>query len=351
MIRTQRKNNDVSKGIKLQQIADLIGGELVGERDITITGIAGIEEAEKGDITVLSDSKYLPFLRQTRASAVITSPEILSEDKPLIRTVNPSRAFNKVVSLFMTPSHLLKPPGVHTTAVIGKNVSLAEGVFVGPHAVIEDGSSVGARTIIDANTFIGRNTRIGNDTIIYPNVTIREQTEIGDRVIIHSGTVIGSDGFGYESAGEGHLKIPQIGSVHIEDDVEIGANVCIDRGRFKKTWIKKGAKIDNLVQIAHNVVVGPNCLIVSQAGVSGSTELGKNVVIAGQAGIVGHITLGDKTVVGAGAGVTKSWPAGSVVLGSPAKPIAEQKRIFALISRLPELFKEIAQLKKKLKQR
>ncbi len=179
-------------------------------------------------------------------------------------------------------------------------------------------------------------------------MTIREETEIGDRVIIHSGSVIGSDGFGYETVDGNHIKIPQTGSVWIQDDVEIGANVCVDRGRFQKTVIKKGVKIDNLVQIAHNVVIGENSLIISQAGISGSSELGKNVIIAGQAGLVGHITLGDETVVGAGAGVTKSWPAKSIILGSPAKPLSEQKKLFAFISRLPELFKEFAELKKKV---
>jgi UDP-3-O-[3-hydroxymyristoyl] glucosamine N-acyltransferase len=201
--------------------------------------------------------------------------------------------------------------------------------------------------VIEAGTFVGPSCRIGRDVRVYPNVTIREETVIGDRVIVHSGTVIGADGFGYETVDGVHVKIPQTGSVLIEDDVEIGANVCIDRGRFQKTWIKKGAKIDNLVQIAHNVTVGENTLLISQSGISGSTELGKNVVLAGQAGLVGHITLGDNVIVGAGAGVTKSVPADTIVLGQPAKPISEQKRLFALINRLPELFREFAEMKKK----
>jgi UDP-3-O-[3-hydroxymyristoyl] glucosamine N-acyltransferase len=219
---------------------------------------------------------------------------------------------------------------------------------VGPHAVISEGCRIGDRSIIGANVFIGAGCQIGEDVLIYPNVTIREYVEIANRVIIHSGSVIGSDGYGYETVDGEHEKIPHVGSVLIDDDVEIGANVCVDRGRFKKTWIQKGAKIDNLVQIAHNVVIGPNTLIVSQAGISGSTEIGKNVIIAGQAGIVGHITIGDHAIIGAGAGVPKSVPANAVVLGSPAKPIQEQKRLFAYISRLPEIFKDVAALKKKI---
>ena len=351
MIHTpQRKNNEVPKSLKLQQIAELVGGELIGDREVVITGVAGIKEAGKGDITFLSNARYLPFLKQTQAAAVITSKDTVFKDKPLIRAANPSQAFNKVISFFI-PTPFSKSSGVHSTAVIGKNVQLGKEVSVGPHAVVEEGASIGDNTILEAGVFIGRNTKIGKDSHVYPNVTIREEIEIGDRVIIHSGTVIGSDGFGYETIEDVHVKIPQLGSVLIESDVEIGANVCIDRGRFKKTWIKKGTKIDNLVQIAHNVVIGSNSLIVSQAGISGSAELGENVIVAGQVGIVGHVTVGDGAIIAAGAGVTKSVPAKMTMFGRPARPMAEQKRILALIARLPELFKEIAEIKKRFNER
>ena len=219
----------------------------------------------------------------------------------------------------------------------------------GPHAVIEAGVGIGDGTVIGANGFVGRSARLGKNCRIYPNVTLRERVELGDRVIIHSGTVIGSDGFGYETAGAQHVKIPQLGSVTLEDDVEIGSNACVDRGRFQNTRIGRGTKIDNLVQVAHNVIIGPDCLIVSQSGISGSTELGKNVVVAGQAGLVGHLTVGDGAVIGARAGVSKSVPAKTVVLGEPARPIGEQRRLFALIAKLPEMFKDLSELKKKLK--
>ncbi len=335
------------KGLKLGEIAARVGGELVGDPEIRITGAAGIKEAKNGDITFLSNAKYLPFLDETAASAVITAKEIISEKKSLVRIANPSLAFTQVVSFFASgkPSGIL---GLHPTAVIDPSARLGTGISIGPYVVIEKDTVIGNRAAILAHTFIGARSTIGDDALIYPHVTIREETQIGHRVIIHSGTVIGGDGFGYETIDGVHVKIPQTGFVLIEDDVEIGANVCIDRGRFQKTWIQKGSKIDNLVQIAHNVTVGPNCILVSQSGISGSTELGKNVVIAGQAGLIGHIRIGDDVVIGAQAGVSKSIPEKSIVLGSPAKPISEQKKLFALISRLPELFKELAAIKKKL---
>ncbi|MBI3315926.1 MAG: UDP-3-O-(3-hydroxymyristoyl)glucosamine N-acyltransferase [Candidatus Omnitrophica bacterium] len=341
-----RKNSEKPKSLKLEKIAELVEGKIVGNAQLAITGVAGIREAKEGDITFLSNAKYLPFLSRTRASAVITSKEIKSGKKTLVLTNNPSLAFAKVISLFK-PTVVSKAQGVHPTAVLDPSVRLGPGVSVGPQAVIEADVVIGKDTVIEAHTFIGRGSVIGSGVWVYPNVTLREETHVGERVIIHSGSVIGSDGFGYETVDDVHIKIPQTGTVWIEDDVEIGANVCIDRGRFDRTWIKKGTKIDNLVQIAHNVVVGENSLIVSQAGISGSTVLGKNVVVAGQAGIVGHITLGDEAIVGAQSGVSKSIPAKTTVLGSPAKPIEEQRKLFALIARLPELFKELAELNKK----
>ena len=335
------------KNLKLHEVAELVDGELVGDRNLVITGVAGIKEAEKGDITFLSNVKYLPFLRRTKASAVITAAGAVSTDKPLVRVANPSIAFTKIVAYFMPQEEALKP-GIHATAVIDKSARLGTGAAVGAHAVIEQDAVIGEAAGIGANTFVGRNARIGSQSRIYPNVVIRENVQIGRRVIIHSGTVIGSDGFGYEIIGDKHVKIPQVGSVLIEDDVEIGANVCVDRGRFKDTIIRKGTKIDNLVQIAHNVVIGEDCVIVSQVGISGSTELGRNVIVAGQAGIVGHVSIGDGAVICARSGVSKAVGPKTVVLGEPAKPIQQQKKIFALIAKLPEMFKDLSDLKKKL---
>ena len=345
-----RKNSDTPKSLNLKEIAELVGGELIGDGSVAITGAAGIKEAKDGEITFLSNVKYAPYLEETRASAVITFREAVAGSKPLIRTSNPSTAFTKVLSV-LKPYQARNFTGVHPTAVVDPGAELGPRVGIGPYAVIENGVTIGEGSVIEAHTFVGAGSSLGREVHLYPMVTVREETQIGDRVIIHSGAVIGSDGFGYESVGGRRVKIPQTGTVLIEEDVEIGANVCIDRGRFQKTTIRRGVKIDNLVQIAHNVVIGENSLVISQAGISGSSELGKNVIVAGQAGIVGHVTLGDETVVGAGAGVTKSWPARSVILGSPAKLLSEQKKLFAYLSRLPELFKEFAELKKQIEKK
>ncbi len=347
MTTTPRKSNDVQQSIKLYEIATLVGGEMVGDRNLQITGVAGIKDAEKGDITFLSNAKYLPFLFSTKASAVVVDLDIDTKDLPAIRVSNPSSAFTKIVTYF-TPAQPPAIMGVHPTAVIAEDVYLGERVSVGAQCVIEKNSKIGGGTVVGAQSYIGHDAHLGKNCFIHPHVTIREGVHIGDGVIIHSGSVIGSDGFGYEAANGKHIKIPQLGSVVIEDDVEIGANVCVDRGRFKNTHIGKGTKIDNLVQIAHNVVIGENCLVVSQAGISGSTVLGNRVIIAGQVGLVGHIEVGDDVIVAARSGVTKSVPANSVLLGEPAKPMQEQKKIFALISRLPDLFKDLADIKKKL---
>jgi UDP-3-O-[3-hydroxymyristoyl] glucosamine N-acyltransferase len=348
MIPTRRRNSDSVKNLNLKEAADLVGGDLEGDPTVIVTGVAGIKEAEKGDIAFVSNAKYLPFLSETAASAVIVARGVeTAASKPLIRVDNPSRAFTTLITHFKPPAEP-RLPGIHPTASVDASAKIANGVYVGPNAVIEAGVRIGEGSSIGAGVFIGYSSDLGRETVVYPNVTIREETRIGDRVIIHGGTVIGSDGFGYDTIGGKHVKIPHLGTVEIGDDVEIGANVCIDRGRFQKTVVRRGVKIDNLVQIAHNVEIGEDSLIVSQAGISGSTKLGSKVILAGQAGLVGHIELGDNAVVGAGAGVTKSVPANTVVLGSPAKPMTEQKRLFALIGRLPELFREFAELKKKI---
>ena len=332
----------------LKEIARLIGGELVGDPDVAITGISGIKEAKEGDITFLANPKYSSLVETTKAAAIITSREPVETSKPLIRTDNPSIAFTKVVDL-AAPDDNKCPEGIHPTAVIHPGVHLAKGVAVGAYTVIEDGVGIGEGTVIYSGCYFGRRVKIGKNCLIYPHVSIRERVEIGNRVIIHSGAVIGSDGFGFAMVKGVQEKIPQIGTVSIEDDAEIGANVTIDRARFDKTVIGKGTKIDNLVQIAHNVITGENCVIVAQVGVSGSTVLGKGVILAGQAGIVGHVHIGDKAIVAAQAGVTKSIPAGTKVSGYPAKPHKAARRVNACLQRLPELYKRIKELEEKVK--
>ena len=333
----------------LKQIADLVKGEVVGSPDIVITGISGIKEAKEGDITFLANSKYAPLVNVTEASAVITSREPLNTKKALIKTDNPSIAFTAVVDLLL-PSKPQHPKGIHPTAVIAKDAVLSKNVSVGAYTIIEQGVSIDEGTIIYSGCYVGQQVKIGKNCLIYPQVSLMERVLIKDRVVIHPGAVIGSDGFGFVRISGNQRKIPQIGTVLIEDDVEIGANVTIDRARFDKTIIGRGTKIDNLVQIAHNVITGENCIIVAQAGISGSTILGKEVILAGQAGVVGHIQIGDKAIVCAQAGVTKTVPPGITVSGYPARVHHEAKRVNACLQSLPELYKKVKELEDKLKE-
>lgn len=333
----------------LKEIALFVGGEVVGDDNIVVTGASGIKEARTGDITFLANPKYLNFIDKTQASAIITSRDVKSAIKPIIRTEDPSLAFARIVSL-IAPIEAKHPKGIHPTAIIGKDVLLGKDVGIGPYVVIEDKVSLGDHAVIYAGCYIGHGTKIGSRAVVYPNVSIRESISIGDRVIIHSGTVIGSDGFGFATIKGLHHKIPQLGTVVIEDDVEIGSNVSIDRARFDKTFIGRGTKIDNLVQIAHNVVIGENSIIVAQAGISGSTQIGQGVTLAGQAGLVGHITIGDGAVVAAQAGVTKSVSANTMVSGYPAKPHEIARKVNACVQNLPKLYETITQLKKKVEE-
>jgi len=333
----------------LSEIAKIVDGEIVGDPSVVITGICGIKEAKPGDLTFVANPKYLSLMKDTQASAIITSREINSAPKPIIKTENPSLAFAKMVS-FIFPVEPLTFKGIHPTAIIGKNVKLGKDVSIGPYVIIGDDVTIGDKTVIYGSGYIGHHSVIGSETLIYLHVSIRERITIGNRVIIHSGTVIGSDGFGFATVKGLHHKIPQVGTVVVEDDVEIGANVTIDRARFDKTVIGRGTKIDNLVQIAHNVIVGENSIIVAQAGISGSTVLGKNVLLAGQAGLVGHINIGDGVVVAAQAGVTKSIPPNTKVSGYPAKPHETAKKVNACLQRLPQLVEKVKELQKRIEE-
>lgn len=332
---------------KLWQINDIVGGEIKGDPDTLITGIAGIKEAKEGDITFLANLRYACLAESTKASAIITSLEA-GVSKPAIKIDNPSVAFAKVASLVAGKKNAACL-GIHPNSCINKNVELALDVTVGPCVIIEGDTSVGEKTVIQGGCFIGSGVKIGKNCLIYPNAVIREGTRIGDNVIIHSGAVIGSDGFGFAQVEGVSEKIPQIGIVVIEDNVEIGANVTIDRARFDKTTIGQGTKIDNLVQIAHNVQVGKNCLIIAQVGISGSTVVEDEAILAGQAGIVGHIRIGKKAIIAAQAGVTKSVPPNEKVSGYPAKPHKKAARINACLQKLPDLNKKVKELEEKLK--
>jgi len=331
----------------LKEIAGIVDGEIVGDKNTVVTGICGIKEAKEGDLTFIANPRYLSLMNHTKASAIITSRDVKSAPKPIIRTDNPSTAFARMVSL-MAPNEVKRPKGIHPTAVIGEKVKLGRNVAIQPYVVIEDNVEVKDNTVLYTGTYVGHHAKIGKDCVVYPYVIIRERVVIQNRVIIHGGTVIGSDGFGFSTVKGVHHRIPQIGNVVIEDDVEIGANVTIDRARFDKTIIKKGTKVDNLVQIAHNVVVGDNSIIVAQSGISGSTTIGKNVTLAGQSGVIGHINIGDNAVVAAQAGVTKSVPPNACVSGYPAKPHTVAKRINACVQNLPDLYKKVRALEEEI---
>jgi UDP-3-O-[3-hydroxymyristoyl] glucosamine N-acyltransferase len=332
----------------LYEIARFVGGEIVGDADVVITGVSGIKEAKPGEITFIADSRYASMLTTTQASAVIVSPELgRNGQKPLVKCGDPYLAFINLVNLWAA-DEIPHPTGIHPTAVIGENVKLGENVAIHAYVVIEDGAVIGDNAVIYPHTYIGRDSRIGSDTIIYHDVTIREKVSIGDRVILHSGVRVGSDGFGFTPAEGAHNKVPQIGVVVIEDDVELGANVTIDRATFGMTRIGRGTKIDNLVQIGHNVIIGEHCIIVAQVGVAGSTEIGNRVTLAGQAGVGGHIKIGDNCVVGGKAGVTKSLPPNSRVSGIPAGPHEKEQRMRAGLRRLPLLREKVRALEKRL---
>ncbi|MDP8213026.1 MAG: UDP-3-O-(3-hydroxymyristoyl)glucosamine N-acyltransferase [Candidatus Zapsychrus exili] len=330
----------------LAELASIVGGKVVGDEKLVITGLNGINEAKEGDITFVSNSKYIPFIKKTKASAIITSEDIDVEGKSILRTDNPSLAFSKILSFFTKDTCEIK--GIHKTAVIEEDVKVGKNVAIGPHVVIEKGSTIGDNTIINAGCYVGQETSIGNNCLIYPNVVIREKSVIGDRVIMHSGVVIGSDGFGFVKIDGKHKKIPQAGSVVVEDDVEIGANTCVDRARFGKTIIGKGTKIDNLVQIAHNVIIGENCIFVSQTGIAGSAVIEDDVIFAGQSAAIGHLTIGRGAIIAARGVVTKTVPAGQMVSGFPAKSHSEEKKINVHIQKLPGYAKTIKELKKEI---
>lgn len=335
----------------LKEIAKFIDGELVGDGEVAVKGINGIQDAQEGDLAFIATSKDEELIDSTRASCVIVPKNTnRSSNKPLIKVDYPSLALSKIIE-FLLPDSIPHPKGIHKTAIIPKSASIGKNVSVGPYAIISDNAALGNNTIIYPFCYIGKNSKIGEDCILYPHVTVRESIIIGNRVIIHPATVVGSDGFGFDTQKNGtHFKIPQLGTVVIEDDVEIGACVTIDRARFAKTIIGKGSKIDNLVQIAHNVIIGPYCLIAAQSGISGSSTLGRNVVFGGQVGVADHVKIGDFVAAGAKTGISKSFPPKTVLFGYPAKQVDKARELIASIGLLPKLFARVRQLEAKIKE-
>lgn len=332
---------------RVRDVAEFLGGTVVGDADAVLTGISGITEAKAGDLSFLANPKYISHLATTQATAVIASEAVPDARCALILVANPDFAFAKLVGAY-GPKPLHPAPGIHPTAVIGERVTLGKEPRIGAYAVIGDGAVIGDQVVIYPHVVIGGEAVIGNDCVLYANVVIRERCRIGHRVTLQPGAVIGSDGFGYALVDGKHQKIPQVGIVVVEDDVEIGANTTIDRARFGKTRIGSGTKIDNLVQIAHNVEIGSHCLIIAQVGIAGSTRLGHYVTLAGQVGLAGHLTVGDQAMVGGQSGVSKNLPAKAKVRGSPAQDFHAALAAEVAVRRLAGTQAQVKQLEIRL---
>jgi UDP-3-O-[3-hydroxymyristoyl] glucosamine N-acyltransferase len=331
---------------KLGEIAAAVAGTVEGDATTIILGVGGIEEAGPEDITFVANKKYIPLLKTTNAGAVILGEGVEAPDLNVVRVAEPYAAFARVLAMFAPEPAL--PENVSDLAYIADGAAVDEKAAVGPFAVVDAGATIGAGTAICAGSYIGRDSSVGEDCIIYPNVTVRERVTIGDRVIIHPNAVLGSDGFGFATAEGVHHKVPQIGTVVVGDDVEIGAGTTIDRGTMGATVIGDGCKIDNLVQIAHNVTLGKGTILAAQVGIAGSTKVGEYVVMGGQVGLVGHIEVGDRVQIGAKSGIPKSIPPGEIWFGYPARPIMDTKRIEAYLKRLGELFDRVKNIERKL---
>jgi UDP-3-O-[3-hydroxymyristoyl] glucosamine N-acyltransferase len=336
----------------VRSLAGHLGATVLGDgADTVVTGINDLRSAQPGQVSFLANAKYEFLARESRAAAILVSPADSSRFSfTRIVVESPNAAFAKIAQLFAPPP-LHDEPGVHPTAVVAPDAFLGEGACVGPHAVIAAAVRIGARSVIGAGSFIGEGTTIGDDTRIYPRVVIRERSLIGARVILHSGAVIGADGFGYNfdpKTGR-HVKIPHTGYVQIDDDVEVGANTTIDRGRFGRTHIGEGTKIDNLVMIAHNVTIGPHSIIVAQSGISGSTSLGHHVTLAGQVGLAGHLVVGDRVTITAQSGISKDVPPDAVLSGRHALPLRENLKMEALMRKLPEIVERLKALENKIR--
>ena len=327
------------------EIAKHLDGEAVGDVQTLLRSFAPAETAQPGDLTFAENDDYFALAEKSAASAIIVNGKFNSSKKVLIRVANARVAFANVLGLFF-PDPVV-PPGIHPSVVIAKSAQVDPTANIGPHCVIGERVRIGAGVVLHAGDVIGDDCQLGDGVVVFPNVTLYPRTEIGRRVRIHAGTVIGSDGFGYVLDAGTHRKIPQIGNVIIGDDVEIGANVTIDRGALGSTIIGKGTKIDNLVQIAHNVQLGEHCLLVAQSAIAGSTTLGSYVVLAGQSGVVGHLKLGHRVTVAGQSGVMHDIPDGERWFGYPAQPDRDFKRQVVALRQLPDLLKRVAALEKK----
>ena len=339
---------------RLQEIADKLGGRVVGDGDLVISNIASIQEAGPGEITFLTRDSFAKRLGDCKASAVIVGKELAANQdaqniiQNMVIVDNPALAYAEVAEMFDTPKH--KEPGVSRLACVSEDAQVSPEAAIMPFVYVGRGSIIERGVTVYPFTYIGENVRVGEETLVYSNVSLYNGVTVGKRVTIHAGSVLGSDGFAYAWDGAKHRKIPQLGSLVVEDDVEVGANTTIDRGSLGKTVIGRGVKIDNLVQIAHNVSIGENSIIVAQVGIAGSSTLGRNVVLAGQVGVRDHVNIGDNAKAGGGTGITKDVAANSNIMGTPHMPHREWLRLQSYIKRLPDLFRRTEAVEKRLTQ-
>ncbi|MGB9082282.1 MAG: UDP-3-O-(3-hydroxymyristoyl)glucosamine N-acyltransferase [Desulfuromonadaceae bacterium] len=328
------------------ELAEYLGGVVQGDGTALISGLGALETAGPDALTFLANPKYAAKVAETSAGAVLMAPGGERYGRTAIEVANPYLGFAKLLTLFYTAPH--EPLGVLPAAIVSETATIGEGVSIYPGACIGRNVVVGCRTTVYPGAVIYDNAIIGNDCTIHANAVIRERCRIGNRCVIQPGAVVGSDGFGYAPDGSGYYRIPQIGIVVLEDDVEIGANTCIDRAAIDVTRISRGTKLDNLVQIAHNCQIGEDCMIVSQVGISGSAKIGNHVTLAGQVGVAGHLTIGDNVLVGAQSGVPSSLPANAAYSGTPTMPHKEWLRSAMVVPRLPELKRTVSALEKRV---
>ncbi|HCC55190.1 MAG TPA: UDP-3-O-(3-hydroxymyristoyl)glucosamine N-acyltransferase [Desulfobulbaceae bacterium] len=332
---------------RLAELAALVEGELVGDPEVLIGGVADFDSAVKGEITFVADLKRGARLEECKASAIIVPLTVIEISTPAIRVKNPYLAMARIHTLFVEEPFIAN--GIDARAVIGQDCHIPAEVAISPLVYVGNRVRMGQRVTLHPGVVVYDDVVIGDDVVLYANVTIGHGCLVGSRVIIHSGAVIGSDGFGYATDGNGrHVKRPQVGVVQIDDEVEIGANTCIDRATFGKTWVKRGTKIDNLVQLGHNVMVGEDSLLVAQSGLAGSVTTGNNVILGGQVGVAGHIHLGDRVMVAAKSGVHNNLEPGAIVSGMPAIIHKNWLRSSAAYAKLPEMVLELRELRRKV---
>ena len=336
----------------LAELAQHVGGRVVGDGRIVIRKVASIEEAGPGEIAFLANPRYQSWLASCQASAIIVGQGVITESpsgprREYLEVADPYLAFAQILQLFTPPASYAED--ISPKANVDPAADLEAGVTVFPHVFVAKGTHVGARTVLYPGVFLGERVRVGEDCVLHPNVVVRDGCRIGNRVVLHAGVVIGSDGFGYAGEGDRRVKIPQVGIVEVEDDVEIGANTTVDRATLGRTTIGKGVKIDNLVQIGHNVAVGENSLIAAQAGIAGSTRIGKDVMLGGRVGIINHLTIGDGAKIGPGSGILRSVPPGVMrSSGLDAPPHREWLKVIALLPQLPRLWATVRHLERKV---